>query len=115
MRVFVLASLMVVFALAGSVIFEIAWPSSPSLPATASSRGPRKLVWGLSGTWDVSAVGWPADYPSTIWWPGDCEAIEITLPGGRRVDYRGVKPIVYRDGHAVRGFGLGFAGESLSA
>jgi hypothetical protein len=115
MRVFVLASLTVVFALAASVIFEIAWPSPPSFPAPASSRRPRKLVWDLSRTRDVSAVGWPADYPSTIWWPGDCEVIEIALPGDHRVDYRGVRPIVYRDGHAVRGFGLGFAGESLSA
>lgn len=115
MRAFVLASLAVGFALAASVIFVLAWPYLPSSRPPVAPPRPRKLVWDLSRTRDVSAVGWPADYPSTIWWPGDCEAIEIALPGGRRVDYRGVKPVVYRDGHAVRGFGLGFAGESLGA
>jgi hypothetical protein len=115
MRAFVLASLTVVFAVAASVIMMLGLRYLPSYQPRVPPPRPRKLVWDLARTRDVSAVGWPADYPSTIWWPGDCEAIAVVLPGGRRVDYHQVKPVVYRDGRAVRAFTLGFTGEPLSA
>jgi hypothetical protein len=70
---------------------------------------PRVLTWDFSGGRGIERVGWPADYPSTIWFPGRADYVSIRLPGGRASVFHNVEPVVYRSGANVHAVTLPFA------
>lgn len=60
------------------------------------------LSWDFSKSHDISVVGWPKDYPSTIWYTPQHQVIDLVLPSGRKATYDDVEAEVVRTDQAVR-------------